>query len=79
MISNHGYKKNDRVFSSAFRRPGVIRGICANETCEYEVECGNCVSEERCYELASMDPKTATGRHNIRIVERLERLIGMLR
>jgi hypothetical protein len=36
-------------------------------------------SESTCCELRSLDPKTEVGRHNLRIVQKIEKLLGALR
>jgi hypothetical protein len=83
------YHKGQEVWDTGLRRICKITGVVDDESSTlhdhklYEVRRvssrGSHESESTCCELRSLDPTTAVGRHNLKVVGKIEKLLGMLR
>jgi hypothetical protein len=83
------YQKGAMVWDTGMRRVGKIKGLSRSGSLHdhvlYEVESratkDDCAhgSEATCCELRSLDEKTEEGRHNLRVVAQIEKLMRELR
>jgi hypothetical protein len=79
------YKKGDVVFDTDLRRVVRIKHIWNYDHTLYDVESratkddGSHGGEATCCDLRSLDEKTKVGRHNRKVVDQIEKLIGQLR
>jgi hypothetical protein len=81
------FKKGDVTWDTGLRHVVKITGVVDDSTLHehklYEVrrasERGSHESESTCCELRSLDPETEVGRHNLRVVQKIEKLMGQLR
>ena len=81
------FNKGEVVWDTGLRHVCKIIGVVDDSTLHdhklYEVrqvsERGANVSESTCCELRSLDPKTEVGRHNSKVVGKIEKLLGTLR
>jgi hypothetical protein len=78
------YRKGQKVFDTGLRRVCKITGVIDEGTVHdhklYNVRASKsgCQNEATCCELRDLNPKTEAGRHNRKIVEKVEKLLGQL-
>src|SRR5277367_2562649 len=78
------FKRNEAVWDIDLRRVGKISRMSnmhyAGVDCTvYDVRAGDHQNETSCSSLRGLDPRTEVGRHNLKVVEKIEKLMGQLR
>lgn len=76
------YKQGAAVWATGLRRICVIQDLVEDDGTMYGVESTDHThsdTEVRCCDLRSLDRKTVVGRHNLRVVGKIEKLLASLR
>jgi hypothetical protein len=73
------YKTHDAVFDTGLRRAGRITDVRIGDFAEIDVVADNHSNQTSCCHLRSLNPRTESGRHNLKLVRQIEALIARLR